>query len=299
MSKNIKRVNYLLGATILFLMVTVQGFANTTISPFSGIKSKVSVEDIKSTIKNQGFQVIGEYNVAGNKNNTVIAFTRNDLKKVAASYNDRGALASVLKIGVNKSNDGNVEVSLANPNYMFNAYFGAGYDKNKTILNKIDSDAHKILAKYGEVYQFGGDMKISKIRKYQYKMMMPYFTDPAKLEKYNSFEDGLAVIEKNIKTNKDVHLVYKVVDKEKKTAVYGFGLTNKKTGEASFMPTIGMRNLAAMPYEVILQGNTVTMLEGKYRIALYWPTLSMGTFMKIVSTPGNIEDTLESVVKSK
>lgn len=44
-----------------------------------------------------------------------------------------------------------------------------------------------------------------------------------------------------------------------------------------------------------IASNTATMLHGKYRIALHWPDLSMGTFMKIMSTPGDIEDALEAV----
>ena len=50
-----------------------------------------------------------------------------------------------------------------------------------------------------------------------------------------------------------------------------------------------------MPYEIILQGNEATALAGKYRFALYWPELSMTTFMKIVSTPGYVEDVLEDL----
>jgi len=37
------------------------------------------------------------------------------------------------------------------------------------------------------------------------------------------------------------------------------------------------------------------MLHGKYRIAIYWPEMTMGTFMKISSTPGDIEDMLEVI----
>ena len=50
-----------------------------------------------------------------------------------------------------------------------------------------------------------------------------------------------------------------------------------------------------MPYEIILQGNKATMLHGRYRLALHWPELTMGTFMKIMSTPGDTEDTLEAL----
>ena len=90
-------------------------------------------------------------------------------------------------------------------------------------------------------------------------------------------------------------MVYKLVFTSEKVAVFGIGLDDKEEGEASFLPTIGEAHAAALPYEIILQGKEVTMLHGKYRIALHWPELTMGTFMKIMSTPGDIEDTLEAL----
>ena len=89
--------------------------------------------------------------------------------------------------------------------------------------------------------------------------------------------------------------VYKLVYQNKKIAVFGVGLKSKEDGESHFLPIIGTDHAAAMPYEIILQGNKATMLHGKYRIALHWPDLTMGTFMKIMSTPGDIEDTLEGL----
>ena len=44
-------------------------------------------------------------------------------------------------------------------------------------------------------------------------------------------------------------------------------------------------------------GKEVTMLHGKYRIAFYWPELKMGTFMKINSTPGDIEDAMKTLTE--
>jgi len=73
------------------------------------------------------------------------------------------------------------------------------------------------------------------------------------------------------------------------------GLWNKENGEAHFLPIIGENHVANMPYEIILQDTEATMLAGKYRIALFWPELTMGTFMKIMSTPGDIEDTMEGL----
>ena len=90
-------------------------------------------------------------------------------------------------------------------------------------------------------------------------------------------------------------MVYKLVYTSREVAVFGVGLQSKEDGESYFLPKIGEAHAAALPYEIILQGKTATMLHGKYRIALHWPELTMGTFMKIMSTPGDIEDTLEAL----
>jgi hypothetical protein len=39
------------------------------------------------------------------------------------------------------------------------------------------------------------------------------------------------------------------------------------------------------------------MLNGRYRIALHWPELTMGTFTKIMSTPGDIKDMMKDLCK--
>lgn len=126
--------------------------------------------------------------------------------------------------------------------------------------------------------------------------MMPYFNDPVELNEYASFEEGLNTIRENLEANtaNTIKVFEQLID-GKEVAVFGVGLRNKETGEAAFLPTIGEGHIANLPYEIILQGRMATMLHGKYRIALYWPELKMGTFMKISSTPGEIEDTMKAV----
>lgn len=80
-------------------------------------------------------------------------------------------------------------------------------------------------------------------------------------------------------------------------AYYRVATVDASDGESAFLPTIGAGHVAAMPYEIILQGKEATMLHGRYRIALHWPELGMGTFMKIMSTPGNIEDFMLGVTE--
>ena len=66
------------------------------------------------------------------------------------------------------------------------------------------------------------------------------------------------------------------------------------------MPIIDIgtpKHTAFLPYEVLVVGKKVHMLHGRYRIALSFPDLTMGTFSKIMSTPGDIEELLEQLVK--
>lgn len=278
--------------------------AQSEFSPFQSVNVNGEMAELKSQIltalKDGGFQVIGQYQVAGNKDLQVICFTRDDLKNTAASFEERGALGAVLKIGIRKEGE-QYEVSITNPNYMFYAYFGDEYESQKALLETIDNDAKNVLVNtFGPLSDFGGKVEKEELKKYHYKVMMPYFVDPVELEEYDSFQKGLDFIHAQIEANKNkVVLVYELIIPEKQIAVFGIGMPDAETGEAHYLPIIGERNMAALPYDFILQGNEVTMLHGKYRFALYWPELSMGTFMKIMSTPGDVEDFMELITEKE
>lgn len=108
------------------------------------------------------------------------------------------------------------------------------------------------------------------------------------------FNDGLKTIRKNLESEVgNCVKVYEMVDPNLQVAVFGVGLLNKSDGEAHFLPIIGEDHLAAMPFELILQGNDCTMLNGRYRIAL----LTMGTFTKIIKTPGKIENFMKALTQ--
>lgn len=277
-------------------------FAQQSFAPFFKTSHqdkaiKELVAEVVAGLEAKNFTIIGEYKPMQSDDMFVICFTRDDLQKVSLSFEDRGALASVLKIGLQKTSEG-VAVSLQNPMYMFYAYFRNNIDKQLEKLVGIDADAKLVLSDiYGKLSPFGGELEANKLIKYHYKMMMPYFDDPVELETYDSFEKGLAHIQSKLATSAEVKMIYKQVFVDQKVAVFGLALMNADEGEPEFLPIIGESHLAAMPYEIILQGKEVTMLHGKYRIALYWPELTMGTFMKIMSTPGDIEDAFEEITE--
>lgn len=252
--------------------------------------------EVKDALQNNAFTILGEYSPAGKSHLKVIVFTNDALKNTVVKVKDRGALAAAFKVGLVKKN-GKTTISYTNPDYILRAYLMDNYNSYKSTFVQFSKDVKSALTTVGNDFTpFGGTVEQDKLKKYHYKMMMPYFTDPEELNEFASFEEGLKTIEANLNAKKGHTVeVYKIVYPDKKIAVFGIGLQSKEDGESVFLPIIGEDHVAAMPYEIILQGNVATMLPGKYRIALHWPDLTMGTFMKIMSTPGDIEDTLELI----
>ncbi len=257
-----------------------------------------AINSVKNALQNSGFTILGDYSPGNDKNLGVVCYTRPDLEKIALTFNDRGALAAALKIGFKKEGS-SVKISMLNPMYLFYGYFIEGVDKHETELINISDDAKTAMKKVGTDFTpFGGELSKKDLQKYHYKMMMPYFEDAVELKEFKSFEEGLNTIQNNLQDGKgDTKKVYELVYADEKVAVFGVALLNKEMGEAKFLPIVGTDNVAAMPYEIILQGKTASILPGKFRLAISWPELTMGTFMKIMSTPGDIEDMLEKLTE--
>ncbi len=284
---------------MITMTISAQKFSPYIMVGTSNVDIKMAKNQIVTALKDNGFQILGGYYPAQNSHLQVIVFTRGDLKNAVLRSKDRGALAAAQKIGLKQKN-GQVYVSYTNPEYIARAYLGGHYSQVKSVVDKFHKDLKTALSDYGQNFKaFGGTIKADKLKHYHYKIFMPYFTDPTLLNEYASYDEGYQTIINNLKNHKgQTSLVYKLVYPNKKIAVFGIALRGNDSGsEKYFLPKIGTDNLAAMPYEIILQDNKATMLPGKYRLAVSWPNLSMGTFMKIVSTPGHIEDKLKAVTK--
>ncbi len=261
---------------------------------------KGSMQDAKTKVSNalkaKNFKIFGSYSPAGNPSYKVICFTRNDIYGITLIGKDQRVLASMQKVALRKTATG-IEVSLLNPEYIFNAYLRDKITPYEAKLQKITSDIKEALKPVGDDFTpFGGSLSKKELRKYHYMMAMPYFDDPVELKTFSSFEEGARIIENNLAAKKGNTLkVYSLRFNKSKIAVYGVGLLNKEEGEAYFLPKIGDSHIAALPYEILLLGNKALMLHGKYRLALHWPELTMSQFMKISSTPGDIEDMMEAL----
>ena len=254
-------------------------------------------EKVKSSLESRGFKIIGEYNPENKDELKVIVYTRDDLKKICFGVKDRGALAAALKIGLVKA-ESQIIVSMLNPVYLFYGYLRENIPDYTDLLD-ISEEARKAMQSVGAEFEpFAGSVKEKKLVKYQYMIGMPGFDKPVELKMFSSFNEGLEIIRTRIeeKTGSCIK-VYEMVDVEKQIAVIGIGLYDAEIGEPKFLPIIGEANIAAMPYELILQGNNASMLHGRFRIAMHWPDLTMGTFSKIMKTPGEIEDFMKTLTE--
>jgi hypothetical protein len=127
---------------------------------------------------------------------------------------------------------------------------------------------------------------------------MPYFDDPVALNEFDSFEAGVNKIRANLSSGKgNTKKIYEVIHKDSKVAVFGIALLDPEEGEAHFLPIIGEDHIAAMPYEIIVEGTEATMLHGRFRFAMHWPELTMGTFTKIMSSPGDVKDIMKDLTE--
>ncbi len=282
----------------LILALILTSFGLFAIAPYylvADVEGDLSTIEskIETALDARGFTVIGKYNPASNSSKRVIVYSNQNLQNICSKVEERGMLAAALKIGI-WEHKGKVRVTMLNPEYLFYVYLREPADNGamKESLQKINDSAIEAMKTIGTTMKpFGGDLEKKKLKAYKYMMGMPKFDAPVELNEFNSFASGVATIQGNLSKKKSSSVkVFEIIDEEKEIAVFGIGLLDKEKGEGHFLPIIGEKHIAGMPYEIIVQGNQATMLHGRFRFASHWPELTMRTFTKIMSSPGDVED---------
>jgi len=293
---------------ILILLLPLQWTSAQGLSPYIlGIETSESVADIKgkvvSNLEKNGLGVIGQYQPAADETRWVLVFTCDELKSAVKSVGGLTGFAATLRVGITRVGD-TTAVSYTAPGYWGNAYFrddfGSVSDKYLRFKKRLES-AMKASGEFiGTPFGSEKGIELEKLRKYHYKFGMPYFDDTKELEEFDSYQEALDKVDASIKKGvPDVELVYKLAIPGQDLTLYGFALSGED-GEGKFLPKIDIsdpKHTAFLPYEVLVMGNEVHMLHGRFRIAIAFPDLTMGTFTKIMSTPGNIQDLLEQLVE--
>ncbi|WP_029407090.1 hypothetical protein [Thiomicrorhabdus sp. Milos-T2] len=250
---------------------------------------------VKQALKDNGFNIAGTYSPT--QNATIIVVTNNQLKKIA-SLSKHGGFGAMQRVAVTKTG-GKIEVSYTNPSYLWNIY------RMKGDISPIQTAMQKALGKQSE---FGADKGLSAddLRGYHYKMMMPYFDDEDELAEYGSYKEAVASVEAGLKAKQaGSKKVYRIDIPGKNVTVFGVALNYKGASDKNIAKQIdlsGHSHAAHFPYEILVDGDEVMALNGKFRIAINWPSLSMmgsGSFMSISDAPDDIKDALTAVANNK
>lgn len=273
--------------SILTICLAINTSAETLYQPYTVAKAKSS--EVISSLKANGFEIAGEYSpYEGTK---IIVITSKELQMEAAK-SDKGGYGAIMRIAITTN-----LVSYTTPAYWANAY------RMESELTSVANNLNKAL---GKENTFGSKKGLTKkkLRKYHYMKMMPYFDDQVKLGEFSSYQDATQAIEAALKIEKNgLKKVYQVNIPGKDETVFGFNMaSNKKITDKSVMSVLNKftgtpEHAAFLPYEILVSGKTIYMLHGKFRIALSFPDLSMGQFMKIRNAPSDIKNAVKSLIK--
>jgi hypothetical protein len=249
------------------------------------------VEETKTALTGAGFTVVGNYSPYANTN---ILIVTNDEMKTTAAKSEDGGFGAAQRVSVVKVKD-EVQVAYTNPTYWSNIYRMSGDLKGTT---------EKLQAALGKVEDFGAKgIAAADLRKYHYKMMMPYFDEPDQLVKHSSHEEAVKQVEAGLAAGKQgVTKVYRIDIPGKKEVVFGVamkgGEKDKFIDDKFIMGQIDFKDVksaAHLPYEILVTDNKVIALSARFRIAASFPDLSMmgdNSFMKIMESPDAIKKAL-------
>ncbi|WP_198266692.1 DUF3313 family protein [sulfur-oxidizing endosymbiont of Gigantopelta aegis] len=260
-----------------------------------GLSTNGSIQKIvgatKSRLKKSGFEIVGEYSPY---NKATIIIVTNKAMKTQASKSKFGGYGAPIRIAVTQA-AGRVQVSYTNPYYTQNIYRMKG-DAGATTNKLAKTLGHQ------KVYGSNKGIAANDLRDWHYMFGMPYFDDQITLQKGSSYSTLVQTVENNLSSRKNgTKKVYRIDIPGKEETVFGVAITKGAGADRTVMGNIdvaSVKHSAHLPYEILVSGNKAYMLNGKFRIAISFPDLTMGQFMAISSAPDSTEDTMKSIALS-
>lgn len=252
------------------------------------------VDKTRASLRSAGFEVAGEYSPY--KGVSIIIITNDELKKNAAA-SEFGGFGAMQRVAISQVKD-QVQVAYTNPVYMANVY------RMKGDLSVVAQQLQQALGKQQEFGAKG--LSVEDLRKYHYKIFMPYFDDRYELKSFASYEEAIKAVEAGLKAGwGGTSKVYRIDIPGKQESVFGVAMTRECSGDEFIMNKIDfgdIKSASHLPYELMVSGKDVIALHAKFRIAQSFPDLSMmgdNSFFSIMCAPGEIETALGSIVKGE
>lgn len=263
---------------------------------------EATIQAVRGAVERAGFTVLGGYAPAGDANRWSIAITNPALQEAAITLGSLGAFGAVLRVGIT-AEGGETVISYTHPVYLGIAYAQSRYSEVASAYAAATESLFEALGALGhgggEVFGATEGLDQTKLQRYHYMFGMERFDDVSTVGTFSSYDEAIATIEKNLASGGPATKVYELELPGQELKVYGIALGGD-TGEEHFLPIIDIttpKHTAFLPYEILVMGGEVVMMHGRYRIALAFPDLTMMTFGKIMSTPGNIRDLMRGFTR--
>ncbi len=224
---------------------------------------------VKKSLQKSGLHLLAVYHPAGKGYLNVILYTSGTLKHLAAK--PKRGFAAVQRVLVNSKTK---TVLATNPEYWLRAFLQKDYKPGSEGPVK-----RALIKSLGKLQPTQDALSSGKLAKYHFMFGMPYYEDMTVLKKGNKLSVASRVFTLSLPNGSKL-----------------VGVRMPKSVE-SFVSKIGEDKALVLPYTVLIEKGEALMLAPKYYLAISYPRLSMGQFMKISNTPGAIEKALKHSVK--
>lgn len=250
---------------------------------------------VEAKLKRAGFKVVGKYFPKKLSEYGVVVATDDKLLDAVGEVGGHAVLNSAIRIGV--KTDGTV--SYTNPEYWARAYFRGAYSKHEDAVKSVQSRLSDTL---GEGKGFGGDETARSLSNYRYMVGMEKLdSSKSKLTEYDNHAEAVKAVRENLaKGTGQTAKIYEINVPDKKLTIFGVAMHDDMLGDGQWMKKIEQQNsIAGLPYEIYVVGNEVHSPHARFRIALAFPDVGMGQFMRISALPNEIMQTMGAIAGVK
>lgn len=259
--------------------------------PVPGGTVRAAAEAVETRLKRGGFKVIGKYFPQNLPGYGVVIATDGAMLDEVGAVGGPAVLGAAIRVGVKA--DGSV--TYTNPDYWYRAYFRKSFDKREAASKALQARLQTAL---GAGKGVGGDESAVNLASYRYMVGMERLdSSKNKLAEYGSFNEAVKVVRENLargagKTAK----VYEIVMPDRKLAVFGVAMNDGANSDAEWIRKIDMQeSVAGLPYELYVVDRTVASPHARFRVALAFPDVGMGQFMRISSLPNAVMQAMGAV----
>ncbi|SFF34827.1 hypothetical protein SAMN04488120_102340 [Fontimonas thermophila] len=296
-------ISHILAAALVMLAASTAGVVHAeALQPYVLAYTEpgpleASVTKVKDKLSTAGFELIGEYSPYAGAH--VVAITNADLKS-AAGKSEYGGFGAVQHVAVTQV-DGQNQISYLNLRYLAAAY---------RLNDDLSGTAGQLEAVLGAQQKYGTEKGRTpeQLKSFNYMVGMERFDDFYQLGRHSSYEEAVRTVEANLRQGVGgTAFVYKLEIPGKKQTVFGVSRANvsdKRANDKHIMADtvekmFTIKTTPYLPYQMMVNDQDVIALHMRFRMAVWHPDLTMGTFGKLISSPGAIEELFRQVAGGK